>query len=416
MLRRNLHVFAALLLAAGAIAHYRYWYAPKERPGIADPTDLPARLLADPRASFALWLPYPHQNLAAAAEQLGDLATVAAAVARQGGRGNSTRALEIPRFGPFIAPPAREIGATISPTGEVVIAARVYPALALLARLAGKVASNPWLAGGAVHLAARPATVSWDGTLWIARTDGAVLPPAADSVDANPAPELGAFRLGHGAAPLPAGCWHLRRTAEGWLTAELEGSRPWPALPPVNLDRSAAALLVVRGPGRPDWRETFAHPGALAISAHASSSGLPRSATFTPPGQEPWKLPARGISELFGGAPETLEAAGLRIVATEEHSLAAAAALAPTVAAWLGPDHPDLVVGLWLEPKAIRESLGGATHLFADLPFLGHRREAATLDDWRTVLAPFEDFSEFSVVVFEHPYRARITLVPSPRH
>lgn len=414
MLRRHLRGFTILFLALALFGHWLYWYQPKERPGVADPADLPARLLADPRASLAVWLPFPHQNLSAANDELGDLEAVTRALARRGGRDARARPVELPRFGPFVAPPARELGAAWYPNDEVAIAARVYPGLALFARLAGKVAGNPWLAGGAVQLAGKNATVTWDGSLWLARTDGAVLPGPVDATDPAPPVLLGAFALDGSAAapPLPAGRYHLRRTPTGALEAELAGGVPWPAVPPVTLATAEAALLVVRGAGRPDWIEAFESPGALAVSAHAASSGLPLSATFAPAGFKAWKLPARGLAELLNGEPEELEQSGLRLVATEEVSRATAEALAPTVAAWLGPSQPDFVVGLWLEPRAIRKALGGTTQLFADLPFLGHRREAASLEDWRTLLAPLDGFSEISVVIFENPDRARITLVP----
>ena len=414
VLRRPLRGFAILILALALLGHWLYWYQPKERPGAADPADLPARLLADPRASLALWLPFPHQNLSAANDALGDLEALATALARRGSHDARARPVELPRFGPFVAPPARELGAAWYPDGGVAIAARVYPGLALFARLAGKVAGNPWLAGGTVQLAGKNATVTWDGSLWLARTDGAVLPGPVDSSDPGPPLDLGAFALGRGSAapPLPAGRYHLRRNAAGALEAELAGGVPWPAVPPVTLATAEAALLVVRGAGRPDWIEAFESPGALAVSAHAASSGLPQSATFAPAGFKAWKLPARGLAELLNGEPEELEQSGLRLVATEEVSRATAEALAPTVAAWLGPSHPDFVVGLWLEPRAVRRALGGSARLFADLPFLGHRREAATIDDWRTVLTPLDGFAEVSVVIFENPDRARITLVP----
>lgn len=414
MLRRHLREFAVLFLALALLGHWLYWYQPKERPGAADPADLPARLLTDPRASLALWLPFPHQNLSAANDELGDLEAVARALARRGGRDVRARPVEFPRFGPFVAPPARELGAAWYPDGEAAIAARVYPGLALFARLAGKVAGNPWLAGGAVQLAGKNATVTWDGSLWLVRTDGAVVPGPGDTPDPEPPVLLGAFTLvgATAAPPLPAGRYHFRRNTTGALEAELAGGTPWPAVPPVPLATAEAALLVVRGAGRPEWVEAFESPGALAVSAHAASSGLPRSATFAPVGFKAWKLPARGLAELLNGEPEELERAGLRLVATEEYGRAAAEALAPAVAAWLGPNHPDFVVGLWLEPRAVRNALGGTKQLFADLPFLGHRREAASLEDWRTLLAPLDGFSEVSVVIFANPDRARITLVP----
>jgi hypothetical protein len=50
-----------------------------------------------------------------------------------------------------------------------VVVAEVYPVAALFARLAGKLAGNPWLAGGAVSFRDRPAWVEWRGSSWVVR-------------------------------------------------------------------------------------------------------------------------------------------------------------------------------------------------------------------------------------------------------
>lgn len=395
----------------GLVGHWWYWYQPKERAGSPNPEDLPARLLADPQARFALWLPFPHQNLGAAADACGNLDALAAALVRRAGGRGDDGAVALPRFGPFIAPPARELAATWGADGEVVIAARVYPALALVAKLAGRVAGNPWLAGGAVELEGRAATVEWQGSLWLARTAGARLPPPGAGT-AEPAPSLGAFRLGSAAAPLPAGEYRLTRTADGGLEAVLEGAPPPPLGAPGALARAGVALLLIRGGALPEWRKPYPSPGALLLSAHLSGSGLPVAAVFHPLGEPAWKLPARGLAELLGGEPPSDEAAGLRLVASDAEGLAAGRELAAEVAPWLGPRRGQLVVALWLDPRAARSALSGASRVFEELPFLGHRRETEALADWRTLLSPLEDFSELSLVVQGDPSRAVVRLAP----
>ncbi|MDX1997444.1 MAG: hypothetical protein SF066_06965 [Thermoanaerobaculia bacterium] len=399
---------AALALLLGLVAHWWYWYQPKERAGIADPQDLPARVFADPAARFALWLPYPHQNLAAAADACGNLEDLAGAMVRRAGGRGGERVVALPRFGPFIAPPARELAASWQADGGVVLTARVYPALALIAKLAGRVAGNPWLAGGTVELDGRAATVEWLGSLWLARTAGTELPPAV-AHPAAPAPSLGAFHLATAAAPLPAGEYRLTRTLDGGLEALLVGAPP-PAVATGGLARADAALLLIRGGAVPEWHKPYPTPGALMLSAHLSSSGLPISAVFHPVDQPPWKLPARGLAELFGGEGENEEIGGLRLAASDTEGLASGRKLLPEVAPWLGARRSELVVALWLDPRAARKALSGASRVFEELPFLGHRREAEALGDWRTLLSPFEDFSEFSMVVLDGPPRAALRL------
>lgn len=395
----------------GLTGHWWYWYQPKERAGIADPQDLPARVLADPAARFAVWLPYPHQNLAAAADACGNLEDLTGALVRRVGGRNGEPAAALPRFGPFIAPPARELAASWRADGGVVIAARVYPALALVAKLAGRVAGNPWLAGGTVELDGRAARVEWQGSLWLARTAGTEL-PAAVARAATLAPSLGAFHLASAAAPLPAGEYRLTRTIDGGLEALLVGAQPLPPLSSGGLSRADAALLLIRGGAVPEWRKPYPTPGALMLSAHLSSSGLPISAVFHPVDQPPWKLPARGLAELFGGEGESEEIGGLRLAASDAEGLASGRQLLPEVAPWLGARRSELVVALWLDPSAARKALSGASRVFEELPFLGHRREAEALGDWRTLLSPFEEFAEFSMVVLDAPPRAALRLAP----
>jgi hypothetical protein len=409
--RRFLLWLAALVLALGLVGHWWYWYQPKERAGSSDPEDLPARILADPAARFAVWLPFPHQNLAAAADACGNLEDLTGALVRRVGGQSGDRSVALPRFGPFIAPPARELAASWRADGGVVIAARVYPALALIAKLAGRVAGNPWLAGGTVELEGRAATVEWRGSLWLARTEGTELPPAVAHA-APAAASLAAFHLASAAVPLPAGEYRLTRTTDGGLEALLVGAQPLPPVSAGGLSRADAALLLIRGGAVPEWRKPYPTPGALMLSAHLSSSGLPISAVFHPVDQPAWKLPARGLAELFGGDGESEEIDGLRLAAGDAEGLASGRKLLPAVAPWLGARRSELVVALWLDPQAARKALSGASRVFEELPFLGHRREAEALDDWRTLLSPFEDFSEFSMIVLDGPPRAALRLVP----
>lgn len=228
-----------LVLAGLVVAHAVYWYAPRPRPAVPAEAAL-AGWLADPvedGVGSGVWLPYPHQNLAALQEALGGpgagerFLERLLRVARGDYRRSAGDDLEMPGFGPFRLPPARELVVMLKEEGEGaagVLAARLYPTWAWVGRGAGRLAGNPWLAGGEVRVGGRPARVSWDGRLWsVRRRDGgpgSPLPQAAERQPPGLPPELraalgsepvlGLVRVGRGMAArgeLPPGWLVLRR-------------------------------------------------------------------------------------------------------------------------------------------------------------------------------------------------------------
>ncbi|HEX2165471.1 MAG TPA: hypothetical protein VHM02_16135, partial [Thermoanaerobaculia bacterium] len=219
--RRSVLLGALVVLLLAAVAHLLWWSWPRPHAATPDPDDLPGRLLATERLPVALWIAYPHQNLAALAGAVGreDGARAwMAALARR----TELPATELPGFGPFPAPPARELAAASDATGErVVVAARVEPVFAALSRLAGLVAGNPWLAGGEVDAFGGRAEVVWDGTLWTVSNLPAEEVRAlaegrpGEAVVPLSAPALAAVRLDRPLAPLPPGTHALRRTDSG---------------------------------------------------------------------------------------------------------------------------------------------------------------------------------------------------------
>ncbi len=205
--------YACLLILALLAGHVWYWYLPRERAaaprlgaaggGVAEPL----QLLAGGAYDVCLWLPYPHQNLGVLAAAIGDPQDLIEAAVRltadlSGNAANAGNAgdageigkeaaarrarepEELPTFGPFQVPPASELVACADLAGgRLRVVARIYPALAVVAKLAGRLAGNPWLAGGA----AGNTRVTWSGRLWSA-TAGEELPPAAVVAAGAPVP------------------------------------------------------------------------------------------------------------------------------------------------------------------------------------------------------------------------------------
>ena len=193
MKRKRIAVLGgAVVLAALLAAHIVYWYVPRERAvvprlgagggAVAAPAGgsaggasgggagEPLQVLAAGAYDVCLWVPYPHQNLGALAAAIGDLQDVVGAAARlssgEAGEASAPRPREpeeAPTFGPFEVPPASEMVACSDLAGgRLRVVARIYPALAVVAKLAGRVAGNPWLAGGV----AGSTRIAWQGRLW----------------------------------------------------------------------------------------------------------------------------------------------------------------------------------------------------------------------------------------------------------
>jgi hypothetical protein len=384
-LRRAAVLLVLLLAVAG---HVLYWYAPRERAAAPDPEDLPARLFSSGAYDTCLWLPYPHQNLGALAGAVEDFPGFVAAAARLGG----ARAPEMPGFGPFAVPPAREVAACGDRASRrYQVAARIYPGLALVAKAAGTVAGNPWLAGGPVP--DERVTVRWEGSLWTV-TSGAPGAVAEQPAEAWPA-ALAAARLAEPESALPAGFYLLERQS-GALVLGL-AARPGgglagaPAPPTLELTEPRPVLLAAAGPGI-DPAGRVLPPAALFLFSHdtGGSLKLPGAALLQPPGAERWSLPGGGLADLVAGHLPRGNAAGWEIVAIDRSSLRQAERLAGPLARLLAPGQPaaaTLRLGLWLEP-APAHALASRTRTFLEQFPLVERREVERWRDAETLLAP----------------------------
>lgn len=152
-MRRRI-ALVAVLAVAGA-AHLWFWYLPRAHRGRASEHAL---VLLGQVDGDAAWIAHPHQNLAVAARRV-DLERLVDAACRLDPQ---RRCRPLPRFGPLAVPPASE--AVLALDGSLV-AFRLHLSIALLARAAGTLAGNPWLAGGAVD--GDGAQVQWRDGWWI---------------------------------------------------------------------------------------------------------------------------------------------------------------------------------------------------------------------------------------------------------
>lgn len=390
MLRRCGCLVAFLLLLLALVGHVWYGYLPRLRPAVPDSADLPGRLLASGAYEVCVWLPYPHQNVAAFAKNLPDPEAFTAALARLA----EVPEPELPGFGPFAVPPAEEITACADRSGQsFFVAARIYPAVSWVAKAAGRLAGNPWLSGGTVEQEKRTAQVTWQGTLWTV-TSGAPpsLPAASPAVPAATAPALAAVALKVPLSVFPAGTYRLRPSPDG-ATLALDGTTGTP--PELPTAGARPILLAASAPGDRT-------PAALALFENIvpGSLELPGAAAFYPPaGRQRWSLPAQNLLDLAAGRLPRGNAGGWALVALDAASLRQAEALAPGLAQLVPPGgsaapatpptapSPHLRLGLWIDPPKARAIVSRLAKALSAIPFLAPK-EAERWRDAETVLAP----------------------------
>lgn len=386
---------AVLAVGLAVAAHVVYWYAPRAR--TATPSDRAAAALAAPGARLAVWIPFPHQNLGAVDDRL---ATLEARLAGLAGAGEE-RIAELPRFGPFAVPPARELVLSVAADGGRSAELAVFPAVRWLARAAGALAGNPWLAGG--ELPGRPGeSVAWRDGRWCWRRGGPDGPaPAAASPGAVPE-SFALVRTGTALGPLPPGLYRLvSGTAPG--TLELLAGRP-----PDR--RSAAAPLepvgwwIERAPGVDALR------GVVVWDALAGIDGVPAMATLArgPSGAPEFDLPGEQLLELVGAEVPAQERGGVRVRALDRPTLDRGLALAVELAGRVGDGN-----GLDVAASADVDRLTGLLAELADhlrrVPLVG-ASEARQVERAAALLAPLAGSGRLTFEVGTGGGWARVTL------
>jgi hypothetical protein len=410
VLRRWLLGLTCGLLALAG--HLWFQYLPRARPGVPGGTPV-AALLDDADFPAAVWVPYPHQNLARLRRAAGAEPESMRAVARLAGLPSPA----LPTFGPLGLPPSSEIAVASDEAGErFVVVAQVYPTVAAFAKLAGRLAGNPWLRGGDILVEGRPATVSWQGNRWTVASAGLSPDPAGEAAAAAPRPTepgLAWIRIRQALDPLPAGLYHLSEQ-DGDLA--ITSSEAAPATASVEsdlagrLDGFGMFLLVYSG-ALPALGEP-AQALAFFDQEEQRSMELPRVAALSEPGAERWQLPGESLIELSGRRPVTSLAGRWSITAFESTILDGARGVAPeldTVA------ERRLRWGLWLDFRGGLTEVERIAHILDSVP-IASRRQVERWDDVRSALAPLaERYTTLTATVSEEPrvFDLRLTAVKS---
>jgi hypothetical protein len=402
-------ILALILIAFAGVAHFRYWYGARARLAELDPTTLPAQLLASDELPFAVWLPYPHQNLAQLGQATNEDGSYLDAFARLAGLPPP----RLPAFGPFAVPPASEITLAADEKGErFAVYARVYPTMAIFARLAGALAKNPWLRGGQVFFEGEPVQVSWHGNVWTV-TSGVVPKPKLKPGTVPEGPVLAWLRLGQQAGPAVAGRYRLALQAGVLELSSERASDRLHGLEDASLDSSALFLLLLSG------RSPEQEAGARALAFFAAESGgstdLPRAASLSTPGIRPFRLPGQQLLKLGGLSPRRGEREGWRIEAIDRTCLQGARDLAPHMSSLLGDTHDEaLAWGLWLDLAGGAEEVARIARVLEQVPSaLIPDAEIRRWKDAGRVLAPLNRrYSKVTVTVRAESQALRLRLVP----
>ncbi len=156
-------LLGSLLAALALGGHVYWWYWPRVHAAVPDPDAPFTAWLRNESFAYSVWIPYPHQNLAAL-RRLGGLGS---RELKAMGRLAGLPEPHFPSFGSLSLPPSSALAALSDHDGQTfAVAADVYPVFAWFSWLAGKVAGNPWLGGGEVLVEGRRMIVRWQGNVW----------------------------------------------------------------------------------------------------------------------------------------------------------------------------------------------------------------------------------------------------------
>jgi hypothetical protein len=353
------------LLILALVSHAYYWYAPRPRvgrPGVEDPT---SRLFFGARdLPLRVWVPFPHQNLAALEQAIGDLDGLSEVSSYLMSRDLAS----LPSFGPFRMPPARDLVVAGSPDGSrIVVAATVYPVVAGLARLAGRLAGNAWLAGGPVELHGRTVEVEWRDGMWIAaQGEGAEL-------ETLPVPDLqpthSLVRLEQSLGPVPEGLYRVDVEARGWriVSAEPAAMQASEARPLAKLPLGLALVAASIGSQSPPNSviETF----VLLSDVGGAGEQIARSVIAHRGAGERWQLPGERLLSGLGFEVSEGTQDGWSLAGYDEGAVLEVADQLSSILELLeSVDEAPLNLGIWLDLAAARGALDGVVGTLTALP------------------------------------------------
>ncbi|MEO8277891.1 MAG: hypothetical protein ABI639_16885 [Thermoanaerobaculia bacterium] len=403
--RRRWTILAAVALGVGLAGAYAFSiFSATERAGNPSP-ELASLIEGDAGFDRALWFASPHQNLGALDERVGDLDLYLTELAGLAGIARP----RLPSFGPFTVPPASEVAVGWTAAGDgFLVAARIAPPIGWLARIAGRLAGNPWLAGGEVRSSGKLFKVRWEQGLWIVESGlpaGFSWSPssAAPDTDGQRAPEIAELVLRVPAGPIPSGRYRLTREESGLEVRS--GDLPeagslesdW-TVPGMVLWVSSADRAPVGGPG-------------LFLVWGSGPAELPRVAVLQRGGGRNFRLPGESLLHFFGEG-EAAHRLGWSVRATQKSAQREGLLLVPWLERHMArPGGKTAWLGLAgrLAPAESARTLSQLAANLERLPLLPsseiHRLKAAA-----RLLAPFHGCAAIRFEIWHDPEGARLRL------
>lgn len=403
------------LAAAGALAgHVYWWYWPRVHAAVPEPGAPFAAWLRDESLAYSVWIPYPHQNLAA----LRRLGGLGGRELRAVGRLAGLPEPKFPSFGSLALPPSSALAALSDKDGETfAVAADVYPVFAIFSKLAGKVAGNPWLGGGEVMVEGRRMVVRWHGNVWAVSSPVEIPLDHGDkpSVPAEPRPVLLLARVRTELDLVPPGLYRLTLDPAA-ATFELRSQID---LPPAlstqrpELGGADAYLMAFAGA-----RAGFGMPRqALVFFRHpdANSMDFPPAAVFGPAGAERWELPAEDLLELTGRRASTEMVDDWQIAAFEPSALLGGRELVPAVRDLAESERVShLVFGSWLDLEPASTEVQRIGRMLDRAPLVSRRKVQRWHDLERVLTGGARRFRRLSLVVADDPRSLLLRLEGKP--
>lgn len=396
----------ALITLLGA-GHYLFWYHPRLRPLAPDPASPVGARLDDPGASLTVWVPYPHQNLPRLREELGLDREALDALASLAG----LPSLQTPSLGPLGLPPSNELAFSLRGDDSRLLSARLYPGMALFARLAGRLTGNPWLAGGPVETGRHGTATRWEGRCWTLEDEAGQGTGAGTTVRPSTRAEDSAglvfIELRGETDFWPRGRYRLVQSASGFDLGSVADPPATPGFDDPALAADEVALLLMQR-----LRDEGSRTLLLFAQSEDELQEMPQVASIVTAEQPHWTLPGQSLLDLTGRAPLTRPFAGGEIAALDRHSLERAQRLRPLLAA--AGDGPGHV--LWLDLDAAHRQSRRLGRMFEHLPLIP-REQIRRWQQIARISGPLAGrFSHLTVTLTDQPPALHLHLERRRQH
>jgi hypothetical protein len=412
--RSSIRILIGAVLAAGLAGHVYWWYWPRVHAAIPEPDAPFTAWLRNESFPYSIWIPYPHQNLAA----LRRLGGLGGKELKAAGRLAGLPEPKFPSFGSLALPPSSALAALSDEDGQTfAVAADVYPLFALFSRLAGKVAGNPWLGGGEVLVEGRKMIVRWHGNVWTVASPIEV--PLEDgekpSIAPEPRPVLLLARIRSELELVPPGLYRLildPASATFELRSQVELPTALSTRRP-ELGGPGGYLLAFAGA-----RAGFGMPRqALVFFRHpdASSMDFPPAAIVSPLGAKRWELPAEDLLELTGRQATIERHDDWQVAAFEPSALEGGRQLVPAVRELAASERVShLVFGSWLDLEPASQEVQRIGRMLDRAPLVSRRKVQRWHDLERVLAGSARRFRSLSLVVADDPRSLLLRLEGRP--